>query len=47
MKAACKFKKLCRASDKKLRTYLTLKDVGDGVDLCTFLKNNDDTMAFR
>ncbi|CAB3221252.1 unnamed protein product [Arctia plantaginis] len=47
MKAACKFKKLCRASDKKLKTYLSLKDVGDGVDLFTFIKNSDDTMAFR
>ncbi|KAJ8720116.1 hypothetical protein PYW07_012159 [Mythimna separata] len=47
MKQACKFKKNCRTSDKRFRNYLALKDVGDPVDFCTFLKNSDDTLTFR
>ncbi|XP_047028574.1 uncharacterized protein LOC124636503 [Helicoverpa zea] len=47
MKAACKFKKLCRTSDKRFRNYLAIKDVGDPLDFCTFLKNSDDTLTFR
>ncbi|XP_060804186.1 zinc finger and BTB domain-containing protein 41-like isoform X2 [Amyelois transitella] len=47
MKLSCKFKKLCRTSDKKFRTYLSLKESGDAADLCTFLKSNDDNFTFR
>ncbi|XP_075976781.1 uncharacterized protein LOC142977005 [Anticarsia gemmatalis] len=47
MKISCKFKKQCRASDKKLKSYQTLKDFGEGVDFGTFLKNSEDPMTFR
>ncbi|XP_045451935.1 zinc finger protein 1 homolog [Melitaea cinxia] len=47
MKAACNFKKTCRNSDKKLKSYLELKESGDNVEFCTFLKNNEDLLKFR
>ncbi|XP_063829010.1 myoneurin-like [Ostrinia nubilalis] len=45
MKLSCKFKKQCRTSDKRFKNYLRLKEISD-VDLCTFLKNSDDTLKF-
>ncbi|XP_053608483.1 zinc finger protein 354A-like [Plodia interpunctella] len=47
MQQACKFKKLCRLSDKKFRTYLSLKESGETQDLCTYLKNSDDNFSLR
>ncbi|XP_030023722.2 myoneurin isoform X1 [Manduca sexta] len=47
MKLACKFKKLCRSSDKKFKNYLGLQDAGENLDFCTFLKNNDDALTIR
>ncbi|CAH1636985.1 unnamed protein product [Spodoptera littoralis] len=47
MKQACKFKKQCRTSDKQFKNYKVLKDVGDPIDFCTFLKNCDDALTFR
>lgn len=47
IKLSCKFKKLCRNSDKKFRTYLILKEAGEMIDFNTFLKSNDDSLTFR
>ncbi|KAF9794033.1 hypothetical protein SFRURICE_010366 [Spodoptera frugiperda] len=47
MKQACKFKKQCRTTDKQFKNYKALKDVGDPIDFCTFLKNCDDALTFR
>ncbi|XP_041981259.1 zinc finger protein 37-like isoform X2 [Aricia agestis] len=47
MKIACTFKKNSRNSDKKLKSYFAIKEDGDSVDLCTYLKNNDDSLKFR
>ncbi|CAH0726912.1 unnamed protein product, partial [Brenthis ino] len=47
MKVACNFKKTCRNSDKKLKSYLQSKESGDNTDLGIFLKNNEDTFKLR
>ncbi|KAI8441246.1 hypothetical protein MSG28_014890 [Choristoneura fumiferana] len=47
MKVACSFKKQCRGSDKKLKSYLALKDMGETMDLSAYLKNNDDSWMYR
>nr|XP_026494609.1 zinc finger protein 391-like [Vanessa tameamea] len=47
MKTACNFKKYCRNSDKKLKSYIELKESGENIEFCTFLKNTDDTIKFR
>lgn len=48
MKMACRFKKLCRTSDKKLKNYFALKETGDVDDIRSFLKNNDEELlTFR
>ncbi|XP_034832687.1 uncharacterized protein [Maniola hyperantus] len=47
MKVACNFKKTSRNSDKKFKNYLAIKEAGDNVDFCTFLKNNDESLKFR
>lgn len=47
MKVACNFKKTCRNSDKKLKSYLQSKECGDNADLGIFLKNNEDTFKLR
>ncbi|KAJ0176208.1 hypothetical protein K1T71_008382 [Dendrolimus kikuchii] len=47
MKLACKFKKLCRTSDKRFKNYLSLKEIDDSLDLCNFIKQNDDNFSFR
>ncbi|XP_046967799.1 zinc finger protein 662-like [Vanessa cardui] len=47
MKTACNFKKNCRNSDKKLKSYIELKESGENVEFCTFLKNTDETIKFR
>ncbi|CAG9123249.1 unnamed protein product [Plutella xylostella] len=46
MKMSCKFRKLCRNSDRKFQNYITLKETQEGLDFTTFLKNNDDTFQF-
>lgn len=43
MKLSCKFKKQCRTSDKRFKSFLRLKEISD-IDLYTFLKNSDDTL---
>ncbi|KAL0878607.1 hypothetical protein ABMA27_003686 [Loxostege sticticalis] len=45
MKLSCKFKKQCRTSDKRFKSFLRLKEISD-IDLYTFLKNSDDTLKF-
>ncbi|XP_004928391.2 zinc finger protein 677 isoform X1 [Bombyx mori] len=47
MKTACKFKKQCRSSDKKLKNFVAMKNNGDDVDFCNFLKNSDHPFTFR
>ncbi|CAH2090236.1 unnamed protein product [Euphydryas editha] len=47
MKVACNFKKNCRNSDKKLKSYLECKESGDNIEFCTFLKSNEDLFKFR
>ncbi|CAK1582916.1 unnamed protein product [Parnassius mnemosyne] len=49
MKVGCKFKKMCRNSDKRLKHYQALKDAGETVDFYTYIKNidNDDSLTFR
>ncbi|CAH2041554.1 unnamed protein product, partial [Iphiclides podalirius] len=47
MKVGCKFKKQCRNSDKRYRSYLALKDAGEVIDFNTYLKNNDESLTFR
>ncbi|CAH0625358.1 unnamed protein product [Chrysodeixis includens] len=47
MKLACKFKKLCRTSDKRFKNYVSLKDTGDTSDFCTFLKTTEDALTLR
>lgn len=47
MKLACKFKKLCRTSDKTFKNYILLKEDNNTIDFCTFLKNNDDALTIR
>ncbi|XP_047997750.1 zinc finger protein 777-like isoform X2 [Leguminivora glycinivorella] len=47
MKVACNFKKQSRNSDRLFKSYQSLKDNGESLDLSTFLKNNDDSWTFR
>ncbi|XP_045537026.1 zinc finger protein 37 homolog [Papilio machaon] len=47
MQVSCKFKKLCHNSDKRIKKYLSLKDVGENIDLPTYLKTDDDSITFR
>ncbi|XP_026730297.1 zinc finger and BTB domain-containing protein 17-like [Trichoplusia ni] len=47
MKLACKFKKLCRTSDKRFKNYMSLKETGDAADFCTFLKTTEDALTLR
>ncbi|XP_072936996.1 uncharacterized protein [Epargyreus clarus] len=50
MKTSCKFKKMCRTSDKKIKSYISLRDVdddSDDLDFSTFLRRNDEAVMFR
>ncbi|CAG4996949.1 unnamed protein product [Parnassius apollo] len=49
MKIGCKFKKMCRNSDRKFKNYQALKEAGENVDFYAYVKNidNDDSLMFR
>lgn len=47
MKAACKFKKSCRTSERKIKSYMQSKELEENIDFNTYIKKHEDSIKLK